>query len=123
MAPALLLVAHGSPDPDWSAPLQAVRDEVRALLPGRPVELCFLGHTAPDLDAATRDLVVAGAIAIRIVALLMSTGGRHMQHDLPAAVARLRALFPGVAIELSPTALGAEPAVISAFARAAWGRS
>src|SRR5262249_7300946 len=40
--PTLVLIAHGSPDPDWRAPLDDALGELRRSLPTRRIELAFL---------------------------------------------------------------------------------
>jgi sirohydrochlorin cobaltochelatase len=119
MRPALLLVAHGSPDPDWAAPLRPIRDQARALAPDRRVELAFLEGAAPLLEDALEDLWVSGVREVEIVALLLSGGGRHFKVDLPRRLAAAQERRPDLALTLRPQAIAAEPGVIEALARAA----
>lgn len=117
-APALLLVAHGSPDPDWRAPLERVAERARALAASRPVELCFMERSEPSLSQAVERLVGDGHHRIRVVAVLLSGGGRHFKQDLPRAVEELAAKHPEVELTLAATPAGAHTGVIHALAAA-----
>jgi sirohydrochlorin ferrochelatase len=81
----LLLVGHGSPDPRHAAALQRLTDRVRLLAPG-PVELGFLEHDQPTPAEAAMRLRLAGADAVTLVPLLLSSGF-HAGLDIPKAAA------------------------------------
>ncbi len=117
--PALLLIAHGSPDPQWRAPLEAVHARARELAPDRQVELCYLERSEPGVAPAVEALYAEGHREIRAVALLLSGGGRHMKKDIPEALSLLEARLPGLKVELVPNPAGARAEVIEALARAA----
>ncbi len=117
-AVALVLVAHGSPDPRWVRPLEDLRDRCGSVLGAERVGLAFLAH-APSLSEAIGPLVDAGAERIVVVAALLSAGGRHVRHDIPEAVALARREFPSLAIELVEGALGEQARVLDALAEAA----
>jgi sirohydrochlorin cobaltochelatase len=118
MDPAIVLLAHGSPDPDWVRPLQAVRDRARALAPGRTIELAFMDFIGPSLPEVVAALASTHT-RIDIVAAFLSPGGNHLKRDVPALVARVAAAHPGVQLHLVPGALGETPPVIDAMAEAA----
>ncbi|MFO7564566.1 MAG: CbiX/SirB N-terminal domain-containing protein [Enhygromyxa sp.] len=113
---ALLLVAHGSPDPDWRRPLERLVELLAAEL-GDAVALAYLAHP-PSLDDAIASLAQAGHRRVLVVAALLSPGGRHVKRDIPEAVAAARVRFAELQIELAPGALGEDPQVIAALARA-----
>jgi sirohydrochlorin cobaltochelatase len=115
---AIVLLAHGSPDPDWVRPLQAVRDRARALAPDRAIELAFMDFIAPSLPDVVRTLAPAHP-RIDVVAAFISPGGNHLKRDVPALVARVAAEHPSVDVRLVPGALGEAPGVIEALAQAA----
>lgn len=116
---ALVLLAHGSPDPDWRVPLEQLRVELATLLPGRRIELAFLDHLAPSLSQAVAALAADGETLVRVLAAFLSPGGNHLKRDIPQLVALVAREHPSVRIELQPGALGAEPEPIAAMARAA----
>lgn len=114
---AVVLFGHGSRDPLWAAPFEAVRARLGQLAPALPVRLAYLELTAPDLATAVADLADQGAGHIRIVPLFLGVG-RHAREDLPALVQRLRQAHPGLALELAPAA-GEDPRVTEVLARVA----
>jgi sirohydrochlorin cobaltochelatase len=114
--PALVLVAHGSPDPDWRRPLEQLHAMLTGLL-GPRVGLAYLAH-APSLIDVINPLADAGHTRIVVVAALLSPGGRHVKQDIPEAVAHARALRPELEIVLAEGALGDDPGVIAALAAA-----
>jgi sirohydrochlorin cobaltochelatase len=115
--PALVLVAHGSPDPDWRRPLEQLHATLSAQL-GARVGLAYLAH-APSLIEVIGSLADAGHERIVVVAALLSPGGRHVKQDIPEAVAQARELRPELEIVLAEGALGDDPGVIAALAAAA----
>jgi sirohydrochlorin cobaltochelatase len=115
---AIVLLAHGSPDPDWIRPLQAVRDRARELAPHRTIELAFMDYIAPSLGDIVTSLSATHA-RIDVVAAFLSPGGNHLKRDIPALVARVAAEHPDLELHLVPGALGEDPDVIEALARAA----
>ncbi len=116
--PALVLLAHGSPDPDWRRPLEAVRDRARTLAPERTIELAFMDFVAPSLPEVVAALAPTHA-RIDVVAAFLSPGGNHLKRDVPALVARVAAQHPALDLHLVPGALGEAPDVIEALAAAA----
>lgn len=113
---ALILIAHGSPDPDWRRPLEAIRDRVAATT-GGPVYLAYLAQ-APRLDEVVEQARDAGHTAIEVVAALLSPGGKHVKRDIPEAVAAARARFPELDLALRPGTVGDDPGVLDAIAEA-----
>lgn len=113
---AIVLIAHGSPDPDWRRPLDVLLARVRDRHPHRSVSLTFLDHLAPSLDDLVPALEHAGHDAMRVIAVFLSPGGSHIKRDIPALVARVAQANPGVQLTLVPGAIGAEPDVVDAIA-------
>jgi sirohydrochlorin cobaltochelatase len=113
---AIVLVAHGSPDPDWRRPLERLVDLLATEL-GDRVALAYLAHP-PSIDDAIAQLERAGHRRVLVVAALLSPGGRHVKQDIPEAVAAARARYPQIEIEIDPGALGDDEQVIAALARA-----
>jgi sirohydrochlorin cobaltochelatase len=99
----IILLAHGSRDPLWRAPIEAVAAQVRASAPGTRVLCAYLELCAPTLTEAAADLVAAGAGAIRVFPLFFGVG-KHAREDLPRLVGQIQAGHPGIAVELLPTA-------------------
>ena len=114
MHDALILFAHGARDPRWSAPFEAVAEQVRAARPGVPVQLAFLEFMSPGLVEAGSALAQAGCRAVAVLPMFLGTGG-HVRKDLPALLDTLRASHPACRFELLP-AVGEQAEVIAAMA-------
>ena len=50
MDKALILLAHGSRDPSWAQPFEALAAALKEKHPGRRIELAFMELTEPSLD-------------------------------------------------------------------------
>lgn len=116
---AAILLAHGSPEPQWAEPPRRVRAHLAERRPACVVELAFLPPAQPDLAAVVADLHARGHRQIDILPLLISGGGRHVRVDVPAALVELRRQYPGTILTLCETALGATDEAIAAMAAAA----
>ena len=114
---ATILFGHGSRDPLWHKPMQAVAERVRAFDPQTLVRCAYLELTEPDLPTCAAELVAAGARRITIVPMFLGVG-RHAREDLPVLLEQLRASHPQVSFELR-AAVGEDPQVIDLLARIA----
>ena len=99
----IVLLAHGSRDPQWRAPIEAVAAQIRARQPETQVCCAYLELCAPSLAEAATHLIAAGAHQIRVFPVFLGVG-KHAREDLPRLVEQIRAAHPGVAVELLPTA-------------------
>ncbi|MBC7376871.1 MAG: CbiX/SirB N-terminal domain-containing protein [Burkholderiaceae bacterium] len=117
MSSAIILFAHGSRDPLWRRPLEAVAERVRALAPDTRVVCAYLELTEPDLNASTAGLVADGITSIRIVPMFLGVG-KHAREDLPVLFSRLQASHPGVAFTLQ-SAVGEDERLVNMLAHIA----
>lgn len=115
---AVVLVAHGSPDPDWRRPIVAMAEGLAARWSGR-VEVAYLGFLSPDLGTVIGQLDEDGHRDVLVLAAFLSPGGKHIKRDVPEAVAELAERHPRMRLHLRPGALGAEPEVVEALTSAA----
>ena len=113
----IVLFAHGSRDPLWRAPIEAVEAHIRAHHPGVAVRCAYLELTTPDLPQAVKDLVDQGATAVTIVPMFLGTG-KHAREDLPVLVAELRARHPLVQVHVQ-AAIGEDPRMTALMAHIA----
>ena len=97
--PGIVLFAHGSRDPLWREPIEAVRERMAQQHPHLPVRCAYLELCEPDLARAVAELVAQGVNDITVVPMFLGTG-RHAREDLPRLVADLRQSHPGVAFAL-----------------------
>ena len=116
MTRGVILFGHGSRDPQWRAPMDAVADRVRAAGDAQ-VRCAFLELTEPDLPAVARELADAGCTEVAIVPLFLGAG-RHAREDLPALAAAAQAAHPQVKFRLKP-AVGEESRVLDLLAKIA----
>ncbi len=118
----IILFAHGSRDPLWRGPIEAVAARIRNDHPQQTVACAYLELCEPSLpDAAqemitqllnTTDLIASYVdtmpakaskrIKIRIVPMFLGMG-KHAREDLPELAAMLRSTHPEVAFEITAT--------------------
>ena len=114
---AVVLFAHGSRDPLWRAPIDAVAQEMARQSPQTVVHCAFLELTAPSLPDCVDALCAQGHLHIRIVPMFLGVG-RHAREDLPQLVADLRARHPQLQLQLC-AAIGEHPELTRAMAQIA----
>jgi sirohydrochlorin ferrochelatase len=95
--PALLAVAHGSPDERAERVLETLVARVRAERSGVPTVLAHLGHSRPDVSSAVASLFAQGVREIVVVPLLL-TSAYHAKVDLPGLLAQAALDNPGVTL-------------------------
>jgi sirohydrochlorin cobaltochelatase len=113
-ARAVILVGHGSRDPLWNAPIQAVAARVAAAHPALPVRCAYLELQQPDVPTAAAELVGAGARRISLVPMFLGTG-KHAREDLPRLLDTLRAVHSQAAFTLQAP-VGEDPRVLDLLA-------
>ena len=114
---AVILFAHGSRDPLWHLPMQAVQQRVTLMHPDTPVTCAYLELSQPDLPTAVAALLTQGVAHIRVVPMFLGVG-KHVRHDLPQMMAELKELHPNVVFECQP-AVGEHPDLLDLLARIA----
>ena len=100
---ALVIALHGSRVTAANEALESLA--LRAATAGGErwgaVRLGFLQFGDPLLGEALEQLVAEGVEQITVVPLFLGVG-RHMKHDLPAAIAACRTTHPTVEIRVAP---------------------
>ena len=117
MSDAIVLLAHGSRDPQWREPVEAVARRIAQQAPERPVRCAYLELAEPDLQTAAAELVAEGATALQVLPLFLGMG-HHVREDLPRRVAQLQARFPQLSVTLRP-AVGQHAELIDTLTRIA----
>ncbi len=107
---SLLLVGHGTREADGVAEFLAASRRVARLAGGMAVEACFLEFAEPTIVQGFRRLVERGARRLTVAPALLFAAG-HARHDIPAAVARAAADFPGVIFDQAAH-LGCHDAIV-----------
>ena len=113
----VVLFAHGSRDPLWHKPVEAVALRMQSDAPQLPVVCAYLELSTPDLALACAQLITQGVRHITVVPLFLGVG-RHAREDLPALVQALRVQHAGVVFELR-AAVGEDARLIALLARIA----
>ena len=114
-----ILFAHGSRDPLWHKPIQAVALRIAEIAPQVQVRCAYLELTSPDLCSSADELIALGVTHLTVLPLFLGVG-RHAREDLPLLVAELQARHPLVHINCrSP--IGEDAQMIELMARIALG--
>lgn len=118
----IILFAHGSRDPLWRAPIEAVATRIRATSGQAHVSCAYLELCEPSLPDACNSMLQTLQNAIDSVALNVESTransqknfkirivpmflgmGKHARQDLPQLAAQLRQDHPEVAFEIMAT--------------------
>ena len=118
---AIILFAHGSRDPLWHKPIQAVAERIAQRAPHTLVRCAYLELTQPDLPQVTQALVAEGATSLCVVPMFLGVG-RHAREDLPQLINLIQANHPTLAISCQP-AVGEQEALLDLLADIALGAS
>ncbi|MEY4122589.1 MAG: hypothetical protein RLZZ457_1427 [Pseudomonadota bacterium] len=116
---AIVLFAHGSRDPLWHKPIQAVAARITERSPSTVVRCAYLELTEPDLPQVAQALVAEGATSLCVVPMFLGVG-RHAREDLPALIDALHVAHPHVQISCQP-AVGEQSALLDLLADIALG--
>jgi len=109
----IVLLGHGSKDPEWSQPFEKIAVSLGKRLPAVPVFLAYLEH-GPSLEEAVAALMAKGALSIRVIPLFLGAGG-HVKQDLPRLIAEAKRADVKLVLEKP---IGEQPEVIEAIAAA-----
>jgi sirohydrochlorin cobaltochelatase len=111
---AIVLFAHGSRDPLWHKPMEAVAHQIAQSHPHVLVRCAYLELSTPDLATVCHALVDQGCKEIAVLPMFLG-GGKHAREDLPLLIAGLRQQYPAVQFDLKP-AVGEDPRLIQLLA-------
>jgi sirohydrochlorin cobaltochelatase len=95
MKPAVLLVGHGSRDPEGTQEFLHMVDLFRTQDPERVVECGFLEFARPVIDEGVERCVARGARTVAVLpGMLMAAG--HAKNDIPSEIHEARRRHPAV---------------------------
>jgi sirohydrochlorin cobaltochelatase len=112
-----ILFGHGSRDPLWRQPIEAVASRIRGIAPGVHVRCAYLELSVPDLPASAAELAALGVTSITVVPMFLGVG-KHAREDLPQLMSVLQASHPHIVFTLRP-AIGEEDQMVELMARIA----
>ncbi len=107
MKTALLLIAHGSREPDANNDLHVLAEELRGMGEYAIVEASFLELAAPTIEAAGRRCVEQGAEQLILLPYFLAAGV-HVKRDLQRYCNELEVQFANVEVRLAQP-LGRHP--------------
>jgi sirohydrochlorin cobaltochelatase len=110
MKHGIILFAHGSRDPLWSKPIEAIAQAVAHHSQGAIVRCAYLELMQPSLDAVIKELRQQDVTSVRITPMFLGVG-KHAREDLPELIHTLRLEYPTITLELLPS-IGEHPALI-----------
>lgn len=116
-ARATILFGHGSRDPLWRLPIEAVASQVKSIAPDVEVRCAYLELSEPDLPSTAAELASLGVVSITVVPMFLGVG-RHAREDLPLLMSQLRASHPQIVFE-QKLAMGEHAQVIELMAQIA----
>lgn len=114
---AIVLFAHGSRDPLWHKPMEAVAERIRQQSDTVTVACAYLELSQPDLPDTVARLAADGITHMTIVPMFLGVG-RHAREDLPALVVQLREQYPTVQFHLQ-AAVGEDVRLLDMLAKIA----
>lgn len=95
----IILFAHGSRDPQWRLPFEAILQSMRTQHTG-PASLAFLECMEPSLSQAIEAMSGTGVDHINVIPVFLAVGS-HVRKDLPVLLEAARAAHPELKISSS----------------------
>ncbi len=92
---AILLVGHGSRDPEGNAELLRFADMVRQKAPQFVIETCFLEFEAPNISKGIDRCVELGAHRIVVVPITLFAAG-HAKIHIPVEICKGKKRYPHI---------------------------
>jgi len=109
-ANALLVIGHGTREPQGVEQFHLLIEQLRAALAPRRVEPAFLELCSPSIPEAIATLATAGVTRVTAAPLLLFAAG-HAQHDIPALLAAARSAHPQIEFRQA-SCLECHPAIV-----------
>ena len=114
MKTGIIVFAHGSRDPRWCAPIEALALKIQQQDPQTPTRCAYLELCKPTLEEAATELITLGVLKLKVFPVFFGVG-KHAREDLPLLIDIIKATHPRVTVELLPTA-GESPKLIALMA-------
>lgn len=98
---AIILVFHGSRNPQAETEAAVFAESIRTLLPGREILHGFLRECQPDIRSSIAQAANSGAKTIRLIPVFALTGN-HISIDIPFIMREAGAAHPDLTFTLDP---------------------
>lgn len=109
----IILIAHGSRDPNWRKPFNRFMEAFSERFPDRQIRLCYMEICEPTLMDICNDFYQQNILSVVLVPMFMASGG-HVDHDIPVQVDAVEQALLGFSIELTPP-IGEQALVVQAM--------
>jgi sirohydrochlorin cobaltochelatase len=93
----LVLLVHGSRDPEWMAPFEELCAAVASRLPSVRVTIACLQFCPPTVEQALSALAQEGINEVVVAPVFISALG-HVLKDVPGQVEKARKKFPALKV-------------------------
>lgn len=103
----LILLAHGSNNPDWQIPFEELACELASSSEHFVIRSAYLQLAPPSLPDAIKQMAADGICHINILPMFMASGN-HIKEDIPQEVAIVQDEHPELTIEILPP-IGSHP--------------
>ncbi|QNP48824.1 sirohydrochlorin chelatase [Diaphorobacter aerolatus] len=110
----VILFAHGSRDPQWRLPIEAVARLIETQRGDVAVACAYLELNEPDLSTVVQDWAARGIHKISVMPMFLGAG-RHAREDLPRMVHDLQLRYPVLELRLQ-TPIGEDARVTALMA-------
>ena len=114
-APSLVLLGHGSNDPQVPQVSHQIREGLLAIRPELDIHVAFLDHCAPSGIQVVNKLVSQGVAEVVFVPLLLSEAF-NVQAEVPALLNQVKASFPQLRL-IASRPIGPEAQLLSIIDR------
>ena len=111
--PVLVLLAHGSPDPDWQRPFTQLHEALQADYGQSRIRLAYMEFVGPALDETVKEAIDEGHRRVRVLPLFMAAGG-HFKNDIVPMVDGLNERYAEATVELLEP-VGEHPRLVAAL--------
>jgi sirohydrochlorin cobaltochelatase len=95
----LVMIAHGSKNPEWTAPFRELAANLQKEMGTDKVYLCFMENSEPSLMEVAEQIFASGIRHCRFLPMFMAKGN-HFYEDIPANLKEVREKFPLLETEL-----------------------
>ena len=98
---AIILLAHGSPDPRWKEPFEKIVVRLEEKLGKNNIKLAYMDFIKPTFEDTVKELFNENINQIKLLPLFMAGGG-HVDRDIPKLVSSAKKRFPKIEVDILP---------------------